>query len=96
MVSEDELQRQGFRKRKATYHGTCSFCGQTFLSGEEIFWKRDEATTICCRRCWGKNGKTVKCPSCGVEFEVYEPERHYQERELPHDEMMDETVHAPE
>jgi hypothetical protein len=96
MVSEDELQWQGFRKIKATYHGTCSFCGQAFFSGEEIYWKRDEASTTCCRRCWGKNGKTVRCPSCGKEFEVYGPECHGTRRELPQDEMMDESVHAPE
>jgi len=90
------LQRQGFRKIKATYHGRCSFCGQAFSSGEEIYWKKDEASTTCCRRCWGKNGRTVKCPNCGTEFEVYGPESRYPQRELPQDEMMDETVHSPE
>jgi hypothetical protein len=93
MVSEGGLQRQGFRKIKATYHGRCSYCGQAFFSGEEIYWKKDEASTTCCRRCWGKNGRTVKCPSCGAEFEVYEQQSHSLGRELPQDEMMDKSVH---
>lgn len=96
MVSEDKLQSQGMRKIKATYSGRCNFCGQPFSSGEEIYWKRDETSTVCCRRCWGKNGRTVRCPNCGSEFEVYESERKMPRREIPQEEILDETVHRPE
>jgi uncharacterized paraquat-inducible protein A len=80
MVSEEKLQSQGFRKIKSTYSGRCNFCGQPFSSGEEIYWKRDQASTVCCRRCFGTKGRTVRCPNCGTEFEVYEHDR--QQRQL--------------
>jgi hypothetical protein len=95
MVSEEELQRQGFRKIKSTYSSRCSFCGQPFSSGEEIYWKRDEGSTVCCRRCWDKKGRTVRCPNCGTQFEVYEPDQR-PKREIQHDDTTDSSVYVPE
>jgi len=69
-MSEEALQKDGFRKIKGTYGGRCSYCGQPYSAGEEIYWKRDPATSVCCPRCYSGKGRTVRCPSCGVEFEI--------------------------
>lgn len=75
--TEEELVREGFKKIKAWYGGTCSFCGQRYSPDEWIYWKRDPYTTVCCPRCYsGGSGTTSKrrisvmCPKCGESFYV--------------------------
>jgi len=70
-ITEEALQKDGFKKIKSSYGGRCSYCGQPYAAGEEIYWKRDPVTRVCCSHCFGAiSKKKVICPNCGMEFEV--------------------------
>jgi len=71
--SEEELRREGFKMIKASYGGTCSFCGRRYQPGEEIYWKNMPSTRVCCPRCYGGISsplRIVRCPNCGHEFSI--------------------------
>ena len=69
-ISEEDLVKQGFKKIKANYSGRCNFCKQPYSAGEEIYWKREPTTTVCCPRCYGVGRIKAVCPNCGTEFFV--------------------------
>jgi transposase len=72
MVTEEELRGQGYKKIISRYDGICSYCSKRYEKGEDIYWKKDPTTSICCQRCYepAKSRRTVRCPNCGTEFEA--------------------------
>jgi transposase len=72
MVTEEELREQGYKKIISRFDGICSFCSKRYEKGEDIYWMKDRTTSVCCQRCYepAKTKRTVRCPSCGTEFEA--------------------------
>ena len=69
--TESELEREGFKRIVANYSGRCSYCHQSYSSGEAIYWKNVPQTTVCCPRCYRPGlRKEVECPMCGHKFSV--------------------------